>query len=283
MNAIRITGHTVLRNVTLASAALLLAACAADAVKNPDADRVRGDLSALQSNPELASRAPIAMKDAEQAVRDAEVPDTDTALTAHRVYIADRKVQTAKSLAQAQYAMDQRQALSDKSDQVRLDARTHEADAAKSNNIDLKNKNDNLLSELADLKAKKTDRGVVVTLGDVLFSSGRADLKAGSAGNLDKLVTALREAPDRHVLIEGHTDSIGSDDMNLALSQKRADAVSLYLTGHGVESGRIAATGKGKAYPVAGNETAAGRQLNRRVEVTIQNSSPQVTSQNSPQ
>jgi outer membrane protein OmpA-like peptidoglycan-associated protein len=271
MNTIRIAARAVFRNATLASAAVLLAACVTEAVKDPGAERVRADLTALQSNPDLANRAPIAMQEAEQAVHDAEIPDSDRALTAHLIYIADRKVQTAKSMAQAQYAIDQRKALSDQNDQIQLQARTREADTAKSMNVGLKSKNDELLAELADLKAKKTERGVEVTLGDVLFSTGRADLKAGSAGNLDKLVAVLSGAPDRHVLIEGHTDSLGRDDMNLMLSQKRADAVALYLTGHGVDPSRITATGKGEAYPVAGNETAAGRQMNRRVEITIQN------------
>ena len=264
MNAPGSIARTVLFNVTLTTAALLFAGCVAEPVKDPGAERVRADLTALESNPDLANRAPVAMKEAEQAVRDAETPDTDASLTAHRVYIADRKVQTAKSLAQAEYATDQRKALSDQSAQVQLEARTREADTAKS-------KNDELLAELADLKAKKTERGVEITLGDVLFSSGGSDLKPGSVGNLDKLASALREEPDRHALIEGHTDNQGGDEMNLELSQRRADAVSRYLTGHGVDSRQITSMGKGKGYPVAGNETAAGRQLNRRVEITIQN------------
>jgi len=312
-NGSKMTTRDILRNTTLATSALLLAACAAGITKNPDVDRVRADLTALQSNPNLANQSPIAMQDAEQAVREAELPDADGTLTAHRVYLADRKVQTAKSLATAQYTVAQRKALSDQNDQVRLDARTREADIAKRDagmakrdadaakqdaeaatrdanaartqagfaisdanaartEADLaKSKNDALLAELSDLKAKKTDRGVQLTLGDVLFSSGRAELKAGSAVNLDKLVVALSGAPDRNITIEGYTDSLGSDDMNMALSQRRANAVSAYLTGRGIAASRITAIGKGEAYPVAGNEIAAGRQLNRRVEVTIQN------------
>lgn len=263
MNMIKTLAHAALLNATLGFSVLLIAACVADSVKDPGVARVRADLTGVQSDPNLAKRAPVALQSAEQAVRTAELPSTDPALIAHRVYLADRKVQTGKSLAQAQYAIDQRTALSEQSERVRLDARTREADAAASKNRDL-------LAELADLKARKTDRGVELTLGDVLFSSGRSELKAGSAANLDKLAVALNDAPDRQVTIDGFTDSQGGDDMNMALSQQRADTVARYLVGHGVETGRVTANGKGAAFPVAGNETAAGRQLNRRVVVTIQ-------------
>lgn len=263
MKTIKTFMPAAFRHTATTFAVLLLTACAASAVKDPGADKVRADLTALQSDPNLANRAPAAMQAAEAAVLKAEVADTDSTLTAHRVYIADRKVQTTKALAQAQYAVDQRQGLSDQNDQVRLDARTSEADIAKS-------KNEQLLAELADLKAKKTDRGIELTLGDVLFSSGRSELKAGSAINLDKLVAALGSSA-QHVDIDGYTDSLGAEAMNMALSQRRADAVSLYLTGHGIASSRITATGKGEGYPVAGNDTASGRQLNRRVVVTIRN------------
>lgn len=265
MNRIASITPTALRRTAIASAVLLLAACAAGPVKDPGADRVRADLSALQSDPNLANRAPVAMQAAEEAVRSAEIADTNAKLTAHRVYIADRKVQTTKALAQEQYDIDQRSALSKQHDQVRLDARTHEADAAN-------RKNDALLQQLADLNAKKTPQGIELTLGDVLFSSGRAELAAGSASNLDKLVTALKSDPTQNVEIDGHTDSQGSDEMNMSLSQRRADSVSLYLSGHGVDSSRLTATGKGEGYPVAGNETATGRQLNRRVVVTLTDS-----------
>ena len=132
-------------------------------------------------------------------------------------------------------------------------------------------KNESLMRQLADLQAKSTERGIQMTLGDVLFSTGQADLKAGSAAKLDQLVKALASAPDRHILIEGFTDNVGSDTANMTLSQNRANTVSKYLSSHGVPAARISAAGKGEALPVAGNENAAGRQLNRRVEVTIEN------------
>jgi outer membrane protein OmpA-like peptidoglycan-associated protein len=124
-----------------------------------------------------------------------------------------------------------------------------------------------------ELQARATDRGLVVTLGEVLFTSGKANLKAGATGNLDKLITFLNEYPNRTVAIEGYTDSVGSQDYNQRLSQHRADSVKTYLVGQGIRSIRLVASGKGEAAPVAGNESADGRQQNRRVEVIINNPS----------
>jgi outer membrane protein OmpA-like peptidoglycan-associated protein len=121
------------------------------------------------------------------------------------------------------------------------------------------------------LQAKATDRGLVLTLGDVLFESGRADLRAGADGKLNKLVAFLNKYPDRAVAIEGYTDSIGGDDYNQALSQRRAESVKAFLVRGGIDSGRVTASGMGKSDPVAGNDSAMGRQQNRRVAVIINN------------
>ena len=126
-----------------------------------------------------------------------------------------------------------------------------------------------LEAELADLKAKETERGLVLTLGDVLFESNAADLRADALQKLYVLVTYLKEHPDRNVLIEGHTDSIGTETYNLELSQRRATAVRTFLVRNGIDPERLAARGYGQAQPVASNVTAAGRQENRRVEIVI--------------
>ena len=125
--------------------------------------------------------------------------------------------------------------------------------------------------QLDELNAKATDRGMVLTLGDVLFASGRAELKEGANSNLNKLVDFLNHYPDRTVMIEGYTDSVGGDDYNLGLSQRRADTVKSYLTGQGIASVRLSSSGKGESGAVAGNDSAEGRQQNRRVEVIIVN------------
>ena len=237
------------------------------------------------------------MKDADSAVRAAEVPQEDGPLARHLVFIADRKVETARALAQTAFAEDQRSVLSQQRESARLDSRTHEADVAKvqaavarADSAEQKlaadrSRNDaddarlaaNAQQQSADLQrqidemhAKVTDRGVVLTLGDVLFTSGQADLKSAATGN-DKLVTFLNNYPDRTVMVEGYTDSVGGEDYNQGLSQRRADSVKSYLIGQGVGSVRLTALGKGKSNPVAGNESSDGRQQNRRVEVIINN------------
>ena len=275
MNKINSVIRSSVYGVTFGSAAILLAACAADVVKDPGAARARADLTALQSDPHLAGRAPLATHDAETAVQDAELPQTDPAVETHLVYIADHRVRIAVALSQTKYDEDQRKALSDQNGQIQLDARTNEADAAKRQTDAEKLKNDNLQAQLAALQAKKTDRGMVLTIGDVLFTTGRSDLKAGSVENLDRLVTFLNQAPDRNVRIEGHTDNRGGQDMNQALSQRRAESVATYLSGRGIASNRITSVGEGYNSPVADNNTDAGRQANRRVEVIIQDP-PQV-------
>ncbi len=268
----------------LAGTCVVMASCATVAPVNPGVEQVRADLRSLQGDSRLSTQAPVAMKNAESAVLAAEIVSDDSSLVAHRVYVAERRVQTAKALAEAQYAVTERKVLSETAERVRLDARTREADNAKAATALAKNdasaaraevgaaqsRNDALVAELAALNAKKTERGVQLTLGDVLFSSGRAELAAGSQVNLDKLVAALTNSPDRKLIIEGFTDSQGSDSMNQQLSQRRADAVAAYLSSRGIARERIVANGRGEAFPVAGNEIPAGRQLNRRVEVTIQ-------------
>jgi len=283
-----------------AVASILLAACTTAPVKPDGAAEARVKLTQLQSDPNLASRAAAAIKDAGAAVRVAEQPEADKEVAANRVYLADRKVDTARALAETRFAEDQRAVITAQRDSDRLDARTHEADAAKDQVATAKAENaaqrvaaDQARSDAANaaqvaaanseqqaaelqrqidvLQAKPTDRGLVLTLGDVLFTTGRADLKSGAAGNLNKLVAFLNKYPDRSVTIQGYTDSVGSEDYNQGLSERRADSVKSYLAEQGVSSMRLSARGKGRSDPVADNESAAGRQQNRRVEVIISN------------
>jgi len=126
-----------------------------------------------------------------------------------------------------------------------------------------------LQAEVDALKAQPSDRGLVLTLGDVLFETGSSTLSSGAGRNLDRLVQFLTDHPERLVQIDGFTDSVGTDSFNQDLSQHRADAVRYQLVSRGISSTRISTQGYGKAYPVASNSDSGGRQLNRRVEVVI--------------
>lgn len=126
-----------------------------------------------------------------------------------------------------------------------------------------------LEQQLNELQAQQTERGMVLTLGDVLFDTDKAQLKPGAMRSLDKLADFMKENPEQQILIEGHTDSRGSDQYNLTLSERRAEAVQEALMERGVPETRVSAEGMGEAYPVANNDTRAGRQQNRRVELVF--------------
>jgi outer membrane protein OmpA-like peptidoglycan-associated protein len=283
--------------IAVAAAAAIFAGCASVPKKPLGSEAVRAKLTALQSDPSLANSAPVAMKDAEAAVIVAEMAQKDLELAAHRVYIADRKVDTARALAQTQTAETERKSLVEQGEKARREARTREADLAKNDALVARAENAEqkaiagrarenadaaqlaanaaqqqaieLQRQLEILQARPTDRGLVLTLGDTLFATGKSEIKSGATANLDKLTAFLNEYPQRTVVIEGYTDSMGSDEMNQSLSQRRADAVKGYLVGRGVSSDRLSASGRGENSPVADNESATGRQQNRRVEVVI--------------
>ncbi|PYN38894.1 MAG: hypothetical protein DME01_00080 [Candidatus Rokuibacteriota bacterium] len=128
-----------------------------------------------------------------------------------------------------------------------------------------------LANELASLKAQQTDRGMVLTVGDVLFDPGKAQVGPGAQRSIDKLADFLKTYPKRNVVIEGHSDNIGDEDFNVKLSQQRADAVRDLLVARGVAAQRIRTKGYGPKFPVVDNDSAAGRQQNRRVEVLVLN------------
>lgn len=250
---------------------VIFAACSAGPIKPEGADMARSKLIQLQSDPQLASRAPVAIQEAELAVRAAEVPQEDVGLGKHLVFMADRKIDIATFQAQSRLSEDQRKMLSEQRDNARLDSRTREADKAHMDAEIAQQQAADLQRQIAELNAKATDRGLVVTLGDLLFDTGKATLKGGTIGHLNKLAGFLNKNQDRSVIIEGHTDNVGSEESNLNLSQHRANSVMAYLINQGVHPSRIVAYGKGEDFPISDNESATGRQQNRRVEIIIAN------------
>jgi outer membrane protein OmpA-like peptidoglycan-associated protein len=125
------------------------------------------------------------------------------------------------------------------------------------------------IGELSKLMVRQTDRGVIVTLGDVLFATGEATLSPMADDNIDKLVAFMNKYPNVNVLIEGYTDSVGKEKMNLALSQNRADAVRTKLIDSGIKPKRLTTKGYGENYAIADNGKIDGRKQNRRVEILL--------------
>jgi outer membrane protein OmpA-like peptidoglycan-associated protein len=248
-----------------------LAACAPTPVVPEGAIQARADLTRLQSDAKLAPLAPEALTDAEAAVQLAEQLDAAPELAAHRVYIAQRKIQIAKAVAEGRYAERERTALAAELDRARLEAREREVGSARMDADAARMQAAALQAEIDAMNARSTDRGLVLTLGDVLFETAKADLKAGAVADLDQLATFLSKYPDRSVVIEGHTDSVGGEDYNLGLSQRRAESVRAYLMRQGVDRSRVTTQGMGESVPVATNESAGGRQQNRRVEIIVSN------------
>lgn len=185
--------------------------------------------------------AATATRDASAATRDAEA------------------AQRQANAAQRDAARSQQQAANSQQQAAMSQQQAEEA----------KRRTEMLETQLRELNAKQTDRGMVITIGDVLFDSGQANLRSGGLQNIQRLSGFLKQYPQRKALIEGYTDSVGSDSMNVALSTRRAEAVMSALAGMGVDRGQLAAQGYGEANPVAGNDNAGGRQANRRVEIVL--------------
>ncbi len=216
-----------------------------------EAERARRETGMAMSETERARReAGVATSEAERARREAGMAMSEAeqarmaaAADAEKAAIAKRQAEQAISAAGMEAA---------KAAEAKAEA-------------------DQLMKELSELKAQQTERGIVLTIGDVLFATGKANLSPDANKSVAKLAEFLKKYQKRDVLIEGHTDSVGKDDYNLTLSRNRADSVKDKLVGGGIEAGRITTVGYGKKFPVASNDTMAGKAQNRRVEVIILN------------
>jgi outer membrane protein OmpA-like peptidoglycan-associated protein len=261
------------KHLMLAGIALALGACASAPQPNAALETARAQVSAADADPNVAQYDALDLQAARQDLSAAEAANNnrDEPQTDQMAYIAAQTARLAQERAAAK-ADDARIAQGTaERDRIEAAARSREANMAVAQRNAAVEQSAQLQAEVDALKAKQTDRGIVLTLGDVLFDTGRASLTPGAAMKLDRLASFLNEHPERRVQIEGFTDSVGGDAYNLDLSERRADAVKAALTMRGIDSSRIATEGYGKAYPVASNSDSGGRQLNRRVEVVIGN------------
>ena len=276
-----------------AGTALLLAACATTSPESESAlDRARTAVHELEAQPLAAQTAGKALQDARDALATAETAEREhksPAEVVHLAYLARRDAEVGQAIVAeqtARTAMAQAQA---QRQRVLLQAREREAEAARQQAQQAQlsaqasqeqaqasqEQAQQLQQQLADLQAKQTDRGMMLTLGNVLFDTNGDTLKPGADELVSRLAQLLQNHPHITVRIEGHTDSTGSDAYNQALSERRAEAVALALESRGIPAQRLQAIGRGKSAPVAGNDTAAGRQQNRRVEIIFSDSQGQ--------
>jgi outer membrane protein OmpA-like peptidoglycan-associated protein len=272
-------------NRTILSAVLVAIAsgCATTPMHSDQLDEARAEVEKVSVDP-LAQQA--AGKDVEQARNDLQQAETalqqrqPPANVDHLAYLALRHAQTGEARIAEARARQQIARAEEERNQVQLRERDQEvqnarsaAENARSNAAAAQTDLAKARQELQDLQAKQTERGMVMTLSDVLFDTGQATLKPGADRALDRLAQFLKDSPNSAVLIEGHTDSVGTDDYNLALSERRAQSVADALSSRGISSDRVQTKGLGKAYPVASNDTQAGRQQNRRVEIVFSDAS----------
>jgi len=262
-----------------------------------------------ESDPSVQAYAPVRLAEAHKALQEAQqAKHSDEML--HLSYVAERKAQIASVTGATGKTEQRTEQLRKETSAVLLQKRDRELKAARSETdtkareaeqwrrlAEARAKDDDakardarqtedaeakalaaerakaaaLANELASLKAQHTDRGLVLTVGDVLFAPGKAEVGPGAQRSIDKLAEFLRAYPKRNVLIEGHTDNLGNEDFNIKLSQQRADSVRDLLIARGVSPQRIRTKGYGPKFPVVDNESAAGRQQNRRVEVLVLN------------
>lgn len=272
---------------------MLVISCGGPPEQNPLLTEAKSDYHKAENDSLTALSAPVALKEAEESIEKGEEQwesGADKELVDHYAYISKQKVAIARETAELNAAQDEVSRAESKRQQVLIEARKAEAIAAEKRaqkaltqaqkereEADRARKRaEELAKRVTELEAQQTERGLVLTLGDVLFDFDKASLKAGGERAADNLTRFLKEYPERNVMIEGFTDNIGSVDYNQRLSKRRANAVRDALINKGISSSRIQTRGYGEDFPVTSNNTEAGRQQNRRVEVIISDKNGQI-------
>lgn len=290
--------RTLIAGAVLSS--LILGACATSQPPPTALVEARGTLRQAELDPAVLTHAPLELKKATDSLNRAnQLLDNDEPVDEIRsaAYVANQQAKTAMAIARAKSndvaiagaeadrerarseilaAQAQRAQADTRAAQAQSSAaqqQTADAEArtlsAQAGAADARRQAEQLQQQLAALQATQTERGMLVTLGDVLFENNRAEVKPGAQASLAKLADFLQQNPSRSVLIEGHTDSVGSAASNAALSRRRAAAVDMALEGLGLATNRATTVGYGEDYPVADNASASNRALNRRVEIYI--------------
>ena len=283
-------------SAAFAAALLGLAGCETAPENNATLDEARAAVQAAESDPNVSKYAPSELDRARKLLTNAEgsakQKGANDKVAANYAYLATQMARIAEQRAHEQVAVarikagetdrqkilltaresEANQAVAQaRSAQSQAEAARNEAQTAQAQMAQAQAESQRLSAQLQDLQAKQTERGIVLTLDDVLFDTARAQLKPGAQRSIDQIAAFLSEHPERRVQVEGFTDSQGTNDYNLELSQSRADAVAMAIIQRGVDAQRVRALGYGEEFPVASNANAGSRQLNRRVEIIVSN------------
>ena len=253
-----------------------LAACGGTPKQIDSLEQARTAYDQASADEGIVRHAPSELDEARQALRAADKiwrKKGDARRVEHYAYLTSQRVQIAELIAERKEADARLESMKLERQRVQLDLRSQEVDKARAETLALQR-------QLEEMQARNTERGIVLTLGDVLFDIDEATLKPGADVTIDRIAKFMRDYPERVVEIEGHTDSMGDEDYNMDLSRERAFTVRTALVRRGVDSSRITTKGFGEALPVASNQTATGRQENRRVEVIFPDVNTQVTEYN---
>lgn len=302
----KIINNTIVYTV-FAALMVFLASCAGTPESNQMLQEAQASYQQTENDAVVVENAPVALEQAEEAVAMAQASlksGKDKATVDHHAYIAQQRIKIAKETALLNAAQDEVKQAESERQKVLIMARQAEAEASEQRAEASEQRAEEALSEaeqermeaerareaaeearqraqelaerVNELEAQQTERGLVLTLGDVLFDVDEATLKPGGQRAVTELSNFLQEYSERSVLIEGHTDNTGSDSYNQELSQRRANAVRQALIAQGIAGTRIRSLGLGEQYPKASNNSNAGRQQNRRVEVIISDKSGEI-------
>lgn len=270
----------------LAPLLLLFTGCAGPQAANTQLTTATEAYQQAQQDNTVAQFAPVALKEAEEALGRTQSlweAKADKSSVDHHAYIALQKTRIAQETAAFNAATQEISRGEVERQQVLLDVRRSEADRSEARAQsaleeargeralaeEARRRADLLAARVNELEARPTDRGLVLTLGDVLFETGQSDLRSAGMKTMDDLAKFLQEYPERNILVEGFTDNVGSESFNMELSRKRANSVKAAILNRNIAENRIRTVGYGFQYPVGSNDSAAGRQQNRRVEIII--------------
>lgn len=254
----------------------------------PVAETVRSEYEQVARDPRVTEHASIQLNDALQSLQRLEgTSKGERDEIAHLAYVTRQRIEIARVAGDLGAFEAEVAELGKLRDELRVSARNQETDVARAESAEhlaeaqaargvaasALDRARELEARIAELKAEQTERGLVLTMRDVLFASGSAELQPGAERALGEVAGLLNEFPDRRIAVEGHTDSVGGDDYNQRLSERRAASVASFLRSRGVSSARVESRGFGESMPVASNDQDAGRQANRRVEIVLAESS----------